>query len=533
MFGLPGGGSNLDVIKAAQDLGCRFILAHGETAAVIMAGVTAELTGKPSVCVVTRGPGAASAVNGVAQARLDRQGVLLITDCVSAEDQPRISHQYVDQIQLFGSVSKGSIVLGGSESSALATAALRATVEGMPGPVHVDFDETALGWNGIRNAFSRSPRRGENGVSDPLERTKLALATARRPVIAAGVGVIAGPGRQAHVAALRNLVAATTVPVLTTYKARGVISDESPAAAGVLTGGATEAPILKQADLIIGIGLDPVELLPSSWECEAPVYLLGPWPTHDVDYFGEHLVAEAVVDLVTALTELKAHIRSTWAPEAANEYRRAALDSLATATSSADRGVTPQQVVTMANELAPAGAIATVDSGAHMLVAVPLWTVAEPGELIISSGLATMGFALPAAVAAALSCPDRRVVCFTGDGGLGMVLAELETLARLSLPIVVIVFNDGTLSLIAIKQRDTAPTARETVCYAASDFAAVGSALGIRSARVADPETYSRELEKAFLHAGPTIIDVAIDAASYPAILAASRGTTAQSEGLS
>ena len=96
-------------------------------------------------------------------------------------------------------------------------------------------------------------------------------------------------------------------------------------------------------------------------------------------------------------------------------------------------GLAPHEVVDAARARAPAGTIATVDSGAHMLVAMPLWEVDEPGEALISSGLATMGFALPAAIAAALARPGRQVVCFTGDGGLGMALAELETLARLEL----------------------------------------------------------------------------------------------------
>ena len=81
----------------------------------------------------------------------------------------------------------------------------------------------------------------------------------------------------------------------------------------------------------------------------------------------------------------------------------------------------------------PPGTIATVDAGAHMLVAMPLWEVGEPHEALISSGLATMGFALPAAIAAAIARPGRRVACLVGDGGLAMTLAELETLARLDL----------------------------------------------------------------------------------------------------
>ena len=102
LFGVPGGGSNLDVIGAAEAAGCRFVLAHGETAAGIMAGVTGELTGRPGACVVTRGPGAASAVNAVAQAWLDRQPMVLLTDCVTSGDAARVSHQRLDHQALFG-----------------------------------------------------------------------------------------------------------------------------------------------------------------------------------------------------------------------------------------------------------------------------------------------------------------------------------------------------------------------------------------------------------------------------------------------
>ena len=87
----------------------------------------------------------------------------------------------------------------------------------------------------------------------------------------------------------------------------------------------------------------------------------------------------------------------------------------------------PHEVVDATRARAPAGTIASIDAGAHMLVAMPLWEVDERDQALISSGLATMGFALPAAISAAIARPDRRVVCFVGDGGLGMTVAELET----------------------------------------------------------------------------------------------------------
>ena len=97
VYGVPGGGANLDMVGALQAVGSRFVLVHTETAAAIMAGVTAELTGRPGVVVATRGPGAASALNGVAQAFLDRQALVVITDCVAAADRKRVSHQRLER----------------------------------------------------------------------------------------------------------------------------------------------------------------------------------------------------------------------------------------------------------------------------------------------------------------------------------------------------------------------------------------------------------------------------------------------------
>lgn len=159
-----------------------------------------------------------------------------------------------------------------------------------------------------------------------------------------------------------------------------------------------------------------------------------------------------------------------------------------------------------------------------MLVAMPLWSVEQPGELLISSGLATMGFALPAAIAAALVHPVRRVVCFTGDGGLGMVLAELETVARLDLAITVVVFNDSTLSLIAAKQQPVGHGGDLAVKYRAVDFAAVARGCAMAAERVSDVDSYDRALRASFATSGPMLLDVAIDPSAYSAVLDAVRG---------
>ena len=165
-----------------------------------------------------------------------------------------------------------------------------------------------------------------------------------------------------------------------------------------------------------------------------------------------------------------------------------------------------------------------MDAGAHMLAVMPLWEVDEPGRLLISSGLATMGFALPAAIAAALCSPGQPVVAFTGDGGLGMTLAEIETAVRLRLRIVVIVFNDATLSLIKIKQRPAGQGGTEAVDYGPVSFAGVATAMGAASAAAGTEAELVPALEAALRRDGPTVIDVAVDPACYPAVMELSRG---------
>ncbi|GAC1531924.1 MAG: acetolactate synthase large subunit [Acidimicrobiales bacterium] len=530
VFGVPGGGANLDMIGAAQSVGCRFVLTHSEGAATVMAAVTGEMTGTPGVVVVTRGPGAASAVNGAAQALLDRQPTLVITDCVTDADTARVSHQRIDQTSILGGATKASFRFGPVEASSGAAAGIVAlTVEGRPGPVHVDVDPTHLAADRSRESVVHRSGAGPTaGVGS--DRLQSALGRSRRPVVIAGGGFVTGrPDRRAAaVTSLRRVAAKGHIPVLTTYKGRGVVADSAEYCAGVATGATIEASVLDKADLIIGVGLDPVELIPGAWTYAADVVLLGRWQIDDSTFFGARLVAEVVGELDDLVDTFIAGLDTEWTPGTGTRHRQDAIDALSAAVPLVPSALTPQQVITIARGVAPPGTIATVDAGAHMLVAVPLWGTERPGELLVSSGLATMGYALPAAAAAALVHPDRRVICFTGDGGLGMVLAELETLVRLELRVTVVVFNDATLSLIAIKQRAEGHGGEDAVRYGAMDFAAIGSACGLASARVVDASGYEAAMSAAVVREGPTMVDAAIDATAYPAVIEAIRGARRQ-----
>ena len=158
-----------------------------------------------------------------------------------------------------------------------------------------------------------------------------------------------------------------------------------------------------------------------------------------------------------------------------------------------------------------------------MFPATAYWLALEPGELLISNGLATMGFALPAAIAAQLVHPDRRVVCFTGDGGLMMVAAELETVARLRLPILIVVLNDEALSLIAVKQEQKGFEG-VSMRYAGPDLGALARAFGLRAFTATDEATLRTALVGAQSAPGPALIDARIDASGYRRMLEIVRG---------
>jgi acetolactate synthase I/II/III large subunit len=501
IFGMPGGGPNLDMIGSAQELGIGFLLAHGEFAACVMAATHGRLTGSPGVAVVTRGPGLTSATNGLAQATLDRFPLLLISDAVPAAHSARYAHQRLDQVAVTAPITKWSGVLGTADPSGVVAAAARLATTAPAGAVHLAFDPTVPG-----DVVPAVPAPPEIDRAS-LEEARRLLARSRRPV------VIVGLDAARHTAAVRDMVEALNCPVFVTYQAKGVVPESWPDHAGLFTGAQIERPVLDEADVIVGIGLDPVEPTPTPWPYRAPVILLHSHPV-ETAYFGEPLLLVGPYDELHA--DLVDHWHSEWEPGGGGDARRRAVDRLEAPA----RGLSPHDVVRTTQHVLGDVPV-TVDAGAHMLVVMPLWHTDEPDSVLISNGLATMGFALPAAIAAALARPRRRVVCFVGDGGLGMVLSELETLARLRLDVTVVVFNDATLTLIGLKQGNGQGDAT-TVGYDATDFAGVATALGIPS-RVAEDV---RGLEDALssVQRGPLLVDARIDPSPYPHVIRVTRG---------
>jgi acetolactate synthase-1/2/3 large subunit len=304
---------------------------------------------------------------------------------------------------------------------------------------------------------------------------------------------------------------------MVTYKAKGVVPDRHPCFAGLFTHALVEQAIVGDSDLILGIGLDPVELLPRPWTHPQPVVCMGRWRVAD-----RHVpfAAQYVTDVPEGIREIDALLPpSEWdlaRVRAQAAAQRHAIDVPAD-------GMTAQQVVRVAAERLSSSARVTVDAGAHMFPATALWPADEPNQMLISNGLSTMGFALPAAVGAALADRERPVVALTGDGGLLMCAAELLTAVREKLRIIVIVFSDASLSLIEIKQqrRRYRPAG---VALGSVDWPRLAEGFGAAAFVAATAAELSRAVEQAMRSAGPVLIEAKIDRSNYARTLEAVRG---------
>ncbi|HZT77675.1 MAG TPA: thiamine pyrophosphate-dependent enzyme [Vicinamibacterales bacterium] len=330
------------------------------------------------------------------------------------------------------------------------------------------------------------------------------MSTSRKPLL------IAGLGARGHAPAIRAFIRSRRVPAMVTYKAKGVVADRDAWFAGVFTNGALEQAIVREADLLIAVGLDRVELLPRPWSPRQPI----------VDIDGD--VADALARIGAELPP------SGWEFDALQrtmEAQRFGLERSADASRADVRtdALSPAAVVRIASAALPDARV-TVDAGAHMFPATLLWPVDEPGGLLISNGLSTMGFAVPAAIGAAIADPARIVVALTGDGGLLMCLGELATLVRERLRVVVIVFDDRSLSLIDVKQRQRG-FAQQGVGVGGVAWDEVARAFGLHAHVAATAPELERALAHARDAAGPALIDARIDPAPYEEMLRLVRGS--------
>jgi acetolactate synthase I/II/III large subunit len=267
-------------------------------------------------------------------------------------------------------------------------------------------------------------------------------------------------------------------------------------------------------------GFDPVELIGRPWAYASPVLDLGP-----VDHPIHYVKPAATVrgDLAAILERLSA--ASGGGGWGSNGFDHIRADMAARLAYKGENGGTsPEAVVRLASQMAQGtDARITVDAGAHMFSCMAFWPALRQADVLISNGLATMAFSLPAAIAMSLETPDRPVIAFTGDGGLMMCAGELSTAAQHAAKLCVVVSNDSGLSLIAIKQQQRQHQ-RRGVDWPGVDFATVARGFGLEGHTATNLDEYKKALQASLDAKGPSLIDVKVDASGYLAQSIALRG---------
>jgi acetolactate synthase-1/2/3 large subunit len=489
VFGLPGG-EIVAFIDACRRAGIRFLLTGHEASAAWMAQVVGQITGVPGVCASTLGPGATNLVTGVANAWLDRAPMLAVTAQIPGAAMDTMTHQRVPLDRLFAPITKGSFAVGSDDTVALIEQSMDLATAPRPGPIHI-----ALPSDLAVREYQEQPRQEAidlpSAVPD-LHPILSRIEAAVRPLVLIGLGATpaAAPGIRAFIDKLR-------APFLVTPKAKGIASEDHPLFAGVASGMAIDRDIVEiihSADLIIGIGFDPVEC-DKTWFADTDVVALDSASMAE----GRYRPLEAIGDLGALVASLNPAPK----PWRANLPKREARS-----------GLSPLRLIEELRSIFPREGIATCDVGSHKLVMGQFWRSYEPGTFFMSNGLSGMGFGVPAAIAAQLCHPQKPVIAVVGDGGMLMMLHDLVLIRELGLPILIVVLSDRSLSLIRVSEERRGFPAYG-VDFTPPDFAAIAQAFGIGGRRVGSIAEAKTGAEKALTDRAPFVLDVPIDFGEY------------------
>ena len=513
VFGVPGE-EILDIVDSMIDSSVRFIPTRHEQGAAFMADAYGRLTGRAGVCLATLGPGATNLATGVADANLDHAPLVAITGQAGRDRVHKESHQYLDIVELMRPLTKWN---ARTEMPVVIPEVIRKAFKvaeaEKPGACHIEVPEDVA--EELVEGEPLSPERPRRPSPDgpALQAAARLIEASSFPLIFAGNGVIRGGASKE----LRDFSRAHGIPVVNTFMAKGCMPYDDPLA--LLTAGLQARDYIscgfEKADLIIAVGYDLVEYAPKFWNPERKKHIIHiDFTPAEVDSHYQPAV-EVVADVREALELLNGLVKGQKDPAPYRELRRFILEQLAEGADDDTFPIKPQRILRDLRRAMGREDILISDVGSHKLWIARTFPAYEPNSVLISNGLAAMGFALPAAVAAKLVHPGRKVVAVSGDGGFLMNVQELETAKRLGLAIVNVIFRDGGYNLIQWKQQTR--LGRESgVEFTNPDFVTLAQAFGAKGFRVESARGLAPVLAEALAWPGPSIVDVPVDYRENP-----------------
>jgi acetolactate synthase-1/2/3 large subunit len=511
-FGIPGGGTSSDLLCNMDDQGMKFVLTQNETTAAIMASVVGEVTGTPGLCVTDLGPGALQMSTGLAYALLDKAPMIAITDRYGHQNVDYALRQKISHREAFKPVTKLTSGLSEQNWNSMLNRGFKVATTPNYGPVHFDAPNDIIKKDVTEEPIPVTKNNyrltaDENEVRKAGEKIK----NAKFPVVIIGLGINAGNGDQYR--KLESFIYKNQIPTFKTAKGKGAFPDSDDLSLGLFMGGKLEAKIMDKCDLIIGVGLDPVELLPKKWGYTQPIVAVSNVPNNEEVY---HAEVEVVGDLAFSLELLENQVNdcsNKWRREDVLDYREHVYHTLSVDA----EGLTANDVVITAQEVLPNDVLMTTDVGASKLIVTQLWKSDFPQSFFISNGLATMGFALPAAMALQHVYPNKMVASLTGDGGFMMRLSEIATAVQHKWPVISIVFSDQRLSLMDVKQTSKGYSRTFGNGFVAPDYVKFAESFGANGWSVETKEELREALKQAIQSQNgmPSIIEAKINPAVY------------------
>ena len=515
VFGVPSG-NMIDYIEALRlEDGIDFVLVGHEATAAIMADVCGRLSGIPGACFATFGPGATNLSTGVGEAFLDRSPVLAFTDempdhLLSRTVQMNINHQ-----QLFFAITKHTTRFHSGNAAEVILKAAGIATSDVPGPVHIGVPagigrDLTIVENTEVEYLRVEKKRWSPLMHQQIKKVETLFAKSKKPILAVGLSAV----REG----VRNLLLAVAekfqLPVVLTPMAKGMFPENHHLYTGVLFHALSNmvAETYSKADLVIGVGYDPVEFNYEEWMPAVPLIHIDSKEA-DVDTGQIPEVLNVIGDLETALTELKNLNTATKSWD---------LDQLAKRRDKLFAKLTPQPdsfgplaVLHELRQAIPEEGILSVDVGAHLHLAGQQWRTPALQKLLMTNGWSGMGFALPAAMAAKMCNPDLPVVALMGDGGFYMTVGELATAKRLNLNIVFVVIFDKSLSLINIKQQKKGYDSHYGTDLNTPADKSTNHYFEVPVVRATNLISFQKALDEALQAEGPVVIEAVVDPSEY------------------
>ena len=507
MFGIPGE-ENLDVMDALLDSDIKFITTRHEQGAAFMADVYGRLTGKAGVCLATLGPGATNLVTGVADANMDHAPLVAIAGQAGTTRLHKESHQVLDLVNLFRPLTKyATQILEPEIVPEVVRKAFKLAQVEKPGACFIDFPENiaAMPVDGeplhVQAAAAPSP------APHKVKQAAKIISGARFPIIMAGNGVVRAGASEM----LITFAEVLNIPVATTFMAKGAIPSSHPLS--LATVGLQSHDYVScgfdRADVIICVGYDVVEYHPHLWHKtrDRKIVHIDTLPA-EVD--AHYIVAAGLVgDIGGSLTAV---MRET-TPHHGQDFsglRDVIMADLAWQADAGDFPLKPQRIIHDLRLALDDDDVAIVDVGAHKMWMARMYRAERPNTCIISNGFASMGIAVPGAMAAAYALPGRKVVAVTGDAGFLMNSQEIETAMRLGTPFVVLVWNDGAYGLIEWKQMVEFKRASH-ITFRNPDLVKYAESFGAKGYRIERAEQLLPMLKQALSEETVSIIDCPVD----------------------